>query len=349
MCEFNGLFALPLPKTGRSRAAIGFWTGRKGAGRLVRRFYGLPSLTALATFEASARHGNFTLAANELNVTTGAVSRQIKTLEQEIGVPLFVRTGKGVMLTAPAEDLYRALASGFSRAAEVVNAMKQGNSSRNVTIACSDVFGTMWLIPRMPDFWERFADITVDHLIADNVRNVRRSEVELRIRYGSGKWIDETAEFLFDDCLYPVCGPGFAEKHAGASPSDLADLPLLNVEWVEPDWTGWEEVLSRGGVKHRSFSGRRFGKFSVALQAAMADQGLVVGWHRLVGPLVKKGDLVRFTDLVVPAPGAYYLTWNSTRDLPRAAVLLRDWIRITADEERKATTPCGQHLPVKDR
>ncbi|PDT00102.1 LysR family transcriptional regulator [Rhizobium chutanense] len=308
---------------------------------MVRRFYGLPSLTALATFEAAARHGNFTVAAAELNVTTGAVSRQIKSIEQEIDVALFVRTGKGVMLTAPAEELYRALASGFSRASDVVNSIKQGNSARNVTLACSDVFGTMWLIPRMPDFWRRFTDISVDHLITDNVRNLRRSEVELRIRYGSGKWIDETAELLFDDCLYPVCSPAFAERHAGASAADLADLPLLNVEWVEPDWTGWEEVLSRGGVPYHAASGRRFGKFSVALQAAMADQGLVVGWHRMVAPLVEKGDLVRFTDLVVPDPGAYYLTWNSNRELPPAALLLRDWIRGIAEEERSVPMPRG--------
>ncbi|NYJ11895.1 DNA-binding transcriptional LysR family regulator [Rhizobium leguminosarum] len=309
---------------------------------MVRRFYGLPSLTALATFEASARHGNFTLAAAELNVTTGAVSRQIKSIEQELGVALFLRTGKGVMLTAPAEDLYRALATGFARASEVVNSIKQGNSARNVTIACSDVFGTMWLIPRMPDFWRRFTDISVDHLIGDNFKTFRPSQLELRIRYGSGKWIDETAEFLFDDCLYPVCSPGFAEKHAGASAADLADLPLLNVEWVEPGWTGWEEVLARGGVPYHAASGRRFGKFSVALQAAMADQGLVVGWHRLVGPLVEKGDLVRFTDLVVPDPGAYYLTWNSTRALPAAALSLRDWIRMLAEEERRTPMPLAQ-------
>ncbi|MFS8145346.1 LysR substrate-binding domain-containing protein [Rhizobium sp. BR 249] len=309
---------------------------------MVRRFYGLPSLTALATFEASARHGNFTLAAAELNVTTGAVSRQIKSMEQEIGAALFVRTGKGVMLTAPAEELYRALASGFSKASDVVNSIKQGNSARNVTIACSDVFGTMWLIPRMPDFWRRFPDISVDHLIGDSFKIFHRSQLELRIRYGSGKWINETAEFLFEDCLYPVCSPGFAERHAGASAADLADLPLLNVEWVEPGWTGWEEVLARGGVPYHASSGRRFGKFSVALQAAMADQGLVVGWHRMVAPLIEKGDLVRFTDLVVPDPGAYYLTWNSTRALPPAAASLRDWIRGIAEEERRVPMPCGK-------
>lgn len=79
----------------------------------------------------------------------------------------------------------------------------------------------------------------------------------------------------------------------------LPDLPLLDVNWVGPDWIGWTEALRRAGVAHTSFDGRRFGKFNVALQAAMAGQGLVVGWHRIVGDLVEKGTLVRITDLVI--------------------------------------------------
>ncbi|MGY5775298.1 LysR substrate-binding domain-containing protein [Rhizobium sp. LEGMi135b] len=302
---------------------------------MVRRFYGLPSLTALAAFEAGARHGSLTLAAAELNVTPGAISRQIKAIEEDLGVALFVRKSKGVTLTAPAEELYSALASGFSRAADVVQSIRRGDRARNVTIACSDVFATMWLIPRMPDFWRQFADIAVDHLISDNVKNFRRSEVELRVRYGPGSWIDETAEFLFDDYLYPVCSPTFADKHKGASTKDLAELPLLNVEWVEPDWIGWEEVLLRAGLKTGAANTRRFGKFSVAVQAAMADQGVVIGWHRIVGPLVEKRELVRFTDLVIPSPGAYYLTWNSSRELSPAAETLRGWIREIAAGERE--------------
>ncbi|WKL24686.1 hypothetical protein Q1M63_03390 (plasmid) [Sinorhizobium meliloti] len=101
-------------------------------------------------------------------------------------MPLFVRKSKGVTLTAAGEELYSVLAGGFSRFSEVVRSLKRGASARNVTIACSDVFGTMWLIPRMPDFWRNSSDITVDHLISDDVKNFRRAEVELRIRYGMG-------------------------------------------------------------------------------------------------------------------------------------------------------------------
>ena len=183
---------------------------------MVRRYYDLPSLTALAVFEASARHLSFKLAAAELNVTPGAVSKQIKAIEDELGMPLFVRLGAGVSLTSAGEDLYGVLSSSFSRAAEVVRTIKRGDRFKNVTIACTDAFATMWLIPRMGDFWERFPEITVDHLISDNPRDYRRAEVELRVRYGLGAWADESAELLFDETIYPVCGPGFASTHRDA-------------------------------------------------------------------------------------------------------------------------------------
>lgn len=301
---------------------------------MVRRYYDLPSLTALAVFEASARHLSFKLAASELNVTPGAVSRQIKAIEEEIGVPLFVRLGSGVMLTSAGEDLYAVLASGFSKASEVVRTVKRGDRSKNVTVACSDAFGSMWLIPRMPGFWARYPDIAVDHLISDNSRDYRRAEVDLRIRYGFGSWSDETTELLFDDVIYPVCGPNFAQVHRDATAESLSELPLLHVNWVDPEWADWDEVLRRAGIPHGAPRGRRFGKFFVTLQAAQADQGVAVGWHRLVRPLIEEGKLVRITDLELPAPGGYYLTWNDNRTLSPAAELFRTWLREVSAEER---------------
>lgn len=302
---------------------------------MVRRFYDLPSLTTLAVFEACARHLSFKLAASELNVTAGAVSRQIKAIEDELGVALFQRQTRGVTLTPEGEELYAVLASGFSRASEVVRSIKRGDRTRNVTLACSDAFATMWLVPRMPDFWRRCPDIAVDHLISDNAKDYRRAEVDLRIRYGFGAWLDETAELLFDETIYPVCGPGFADGHQDAGISALSTLPLLHVDWVDPEWAGWEEVLTRAGVPHGATRGRRFGKFNVAIQAAVADQGVAIGWHRLVRELLASGRLRKFSDLEMPAPGAYYLTWNANRDLSPAAAALRDWLRELAAQERR--------------
>jgi len=303
---------------------------------MVRRYYDLPSLTTLAVFEASARHLSFKLAAAELNVTPGAVSRQIKAIEDELGVPLFTRLGTGVALTSAGEDLYGVLASSFSRAADVVRTVKRGDRSKNVTLACTDAFATTWLIPRMPDFWARYDDISVDHLISDNPRDYRRAEVELRIRYGFGSWLDENAELLFDETIYPVCGPEFARTHADATAGSLPELPLLHVDWVDPDWTSWDEVFRRATLPHGPTRGRRFGKFFVALQAAQANQGVAVGWHRLVKTLIGEGKLVRLTDLEMPAPGGYYLTWNNNRTLSPAAERLRDWLREAAAQERES-------------
>lgn len=303
---------------------------------MVRRYYDLPSLTALAVFEASARHLSFKLAAAELNVTPGAVSKQIKAIEDELGMPLFIRQGAGVSLTNSGEDLYGVLASGFSRAAEVVREIKRGDRSRNVTIACTDAFATLWLIPRMADFWARFPEVTVDHLISDNPRDYRRGEVELRVRFGLGAWADETAELLFDDTIYPVCGAGFAARHRDATAEALPELPLLHVDWADPEWTDWDEMLRRAKIPHGPNKGRRFSKFSVALQAAQADQGVAVGWDRLVRPMIKEGRLVRLTDLEMPSPRGYYLTWNDRRTLSPAAEILRTWLREMAEREREA-------------
>lgn len=302
---------------------------------MVRRYYDLPSLTALAIFEAAARHLSFKLAAAELNVTPGAVSKQIKAIEDELGLPLFVRgANAGVSLTPAGEDLYGVLSSSFSRASEVVRTIKRGDRSKNVTIACTDAFATMWLIPRMPDFWSRHPEIAVDHLISDNPRDYRRVEVELRVRYGLGAWVDETTELLFDDTIYPVCGPGFAARHRDATAEALPELPLLHVDWADMEWPDWDEVFRRAQIPHGANKGRRFSKFAVALQAAQADQGVAVGWHRLVRHLLRDQKLARLTDLEMPAPGGYYLTWNEQRTLSPAAESLRNWLREIAEPER---------------
>ncbi|WP_312795055.1 LysR substrate-binding domain-containing protein [Tianweitania sp.] len=304
---------------------------------MVRRYYDLPSLTALAVFEAAARHLSFKLAAGELNVTPGAVSKQIKAIEDDLGAPLFTRSGTGVTLTPAGEDLYGVLARGFSNAAEVVRGIKRGNRARTVTIACSDAFATLWLIPRMQEFWRKHEDIDVDHLISDNPRDYRRAEVDLRIRYGFGAWPDECAELLFGDIIYPVCSPNFATLHCETTTATLAERPLLHVDWVDPDWPGWSEFLRRAGIAHDALQGRRFGKFSVALQAAQAGRGVAMGWHRLVQNLIEEKRLVRFTDLEISAPGAYYLTWNDNRPLSPAGTHLRQWLRQVAATERGAS------------
>lgn len=301
---------------------------------MVHRSYRLPSLKALAAFEASARHRSIQRAADELNVTAGAVSRQVKALEEELAVPLFVRTPKGLALTADAEALYAVLAQAFGRTAEIIQVIRSGSRMRRVTLACTHAVATQWLMPRMGDFWRRFPEVIVDHLISDDARQFRRAEVDLRIRYGLGAWPDEASALLMNETIYPVAGPGFAEAHAGAAAADIPALPLLHMDWADPDWTNWDEFLTRAGIPHgAALPGRRFGALPVVLQACQDDQGLAVGWHRLVRPLIETGRLVRFTDLRIASPGSYHLTWNANRPAGDAVATLREWLLATATAE----------------
>ena len=272
---------------------------------MVYRHYRLPSLTALAAFEASARHRSIQRAADELNVTAGAVSRQIKALEEELGVPLFVRTPRGLTLTADAEALYAVLAQSFSRTAETVQIIRSGNRTERVTLACTHAFATQWLMPRMGDFWRRLPG---DHRRSPDLRRrpgvpARRGRPAhpLRLRRLAGR--DLGAADDRDDLSDRR--PGFARRHAGCTAADIPDLPLLHVDWADADWTGWDELLRRAGIPHGALPGRRFGTLGVVLQACQEDQGVAVGWHRLVRPLVDAGRIVplhRPADTRRPAP-----------------------------------------------
>ncbi|ANT54871.1 LysR substrate-binding domain-containing protein [Mesorhizobium amorphae] len=303
---------------------------------MVRRYYDLPSLTALAAFEASARHLSFKLAASELNVTPSAVSRQIKALEEDLGVPLFVRDRTLILLTSPGEELYAVLASGFSRASQVVRTIKRGVHPMNVTLACTDGIGLMWIMPRMPNFWHRYPEISVDHLMSSNMRDYKRAEVDLCIRYGLGSWHGEVAELLFPDKIYPVCGPGYLLQHGDATPESLPDLPLLHFNWVDQDWTGWDELFRRAGIPHGTLRGPRFSRFFLTIQAALADQGIAIGLHSLVRPLIDEGKLVRITDLEMRAPGDWFVTWSDNKALSPAAEVLRSWLLETSVDERSS-------------
>lgn len=305
----------------------------------MRPFYDLPSLTALSVFEATARHGSLKAATAELNVTSGAISRQIKRLEDELGVPLFARNGRGVTLTSAGEEMYATIAAGFSRIADVTRGIKRLDRSRNVTIATTDTTASMWLVPQMPEFWSRHPEIMIDHQLAENNRSFRPEEVDLRIRHGMGGWMNDEVEPLFGDWLYPVCSPAFAERCGHITTTDLPDLPLLDINWVAPDWVTWDDALIQAKIGTRPRHSRQFGKFSLAMQAAAAGQGIAIAWHRMITPMLENRELIRITDLIFPSPGTYHLTWSKARPLSSAAVALRDWIHERAALERARPEP----------
>lgn len=155
---------------------------------------------------------------------------------------------------------------------------------------------------------------------------MRNAEVDLFVRPASGVWPNERTEMLFDDLIYPVCGTEFAKRHRDVTPSDLPDLPLLDMDWVNLDWPRWLEFLQAQAVPHQGLRGQRFGQLSVMLSAAEANQGVGLGWDSLVRPLIEKGRLARITNLSMPDPVGFCLAWNERKPLSPAAVILKEWI-----------------------
>jgi LysR family transcriptional regulator, glycine cleavage system transcriptional activator len=297
---------------------------------MVRRFYKLPSLNALGAFEAAARHSSLSFAAAELNVTPSAVSKHVTFLEQELGVPLFVRGHRSMRLTAEGEQLYRSLSESFAGMAAAFEAIKTSRTARTVTVGCTTAFAQMWLMPRLGNFWRAHQDIVIDQVVSDRSQDLRRSEVDLRIRYGDGSWPEETAIRLFGDTIFPVASPDFARKHKVKEPAELISLPILEVISQERGWTEWEEWFSAVGASARRIKTRRINNYVIAWQAAMDGQGIALGWQSLVGPMLEARKLVRLTKSEMLPTEATYVTWSAHRPLSAEATVLRDWLMAEA-------------------
>jgi LysR family transcriptional regulator, glycine cleavage system transcriptional activator len=293
---------------------------------MVRRYYGLPSLNALAAFEAAARHLSLTRASAELNVTAGAVSKQVKALEEELGCALFIRLHRALQLTLEGEALYHSLKETFERLALNLQEIRRTNKVRIVSIGTTNAFAQHWLMPRLGDFWNAHQDIIIDHMISDRAQDLLRADVDLRVRYGDGVWPNEGALKLFDDRIIAAASPDYVRRHRLKSLRDIASHPLLSVEGTDWTWTTWPDFLRDAGEPHKRLSVRRFNSYVIALQAAQDGQGLVLGWQNLIKPLLDRHHLVQVTDAEIVAPGSFYICWNSKAGLSREALILRDFL-----------------------
>ncbi|MDE2446688.1 MAG: LysR family transcriptional regulator [Alphaproteobacteria bacterium] len=298
---------------------------------MSRSPYSLPSLSSLVAFEAASRHLSLTRAAAELNVTTGAISKNIKLLETEIGQQLFRRLHRSLTLTREGEVLAATLSESFEKISGQVKSLKSAADYSGVSVGTTTGIAQLWLLPKLAKFWADHQNIIIDHVISDRSQDQYRPDVDLRIRYGAAPWPDEQATKIFDDCIYPLASKAFLRSNPIKSPKDLSTMPLLSLEGPDPTWTSWASFLADQGLPTRKLNVRRFNSYVVALQAAQSGQGVVLGWARMVEPLVKSGQLVRVTKAEMLAPQSYYITWGNRKPLTRQAEILRDWLLANID------------------
>jgi LysR family glycine cleavage system transcriptional activator len=289
----------------------------------------LPPLNALPDFEAAARHLSFTKAAEELNVTHGAVSRQVKSLEEYLGVPLFRRLNRALRLTGEGQAYARSVRELLDALAEATRRTRKTRETRGLTVSTTYSFTSGWLVPRLGRFRALHADIDVRLQANDQVIDFARDNVDLAIRYGRGQYPGLAAERLMGDDYAPVASPALLKgKHALKKPADLRHHVLLHEESNEVDWRMW---LMAAGVEGVDASrGPIFSHSTMSIQAAIRGEGVALGRTALIEEELAAGQLVRLFALRLKADMAYYVVCPA-RALERPAVrAFRDWLLAEA-------------------
>lgn len=300
---------------------------------MVRQTDRLPSLELIRSFEAAARHLSFTKAAEELFVTQSAVSRSIKALEDHLGVPLFQRRHRALLLTEAGQTLYRAASEAIQRLREAHRKLRQNDAGRMVTVTTTFSFASMWLIPRLPEFRERHPDIEI-RLAADNrLSNLEREDIDVAIRYCAPNAVPPGTTRLFGEHVFPVCSPALLRKQPLRKPQDLSRHVLLHLDdpeglWPWLQWTVWFEVVRLTDVTPAGVL--RFSQYDHLVQAAIDGQGVALGRSPLVQRLIKQGKLVAPLEGSSTTSRAYFaLATPAALTRPPVQRFL-DWLRRSA-------------------
>ena len=278
----------------------------------------LPPLNSLVAFESAGRLESFTAAGRELGLTQAAISRQIQQLEADLGVLLFSRSRRGMRLTPEGDILYR-----------------------SVTTGLTSIASTFWLMPRLPMF--RSANQTIDLRLvsSDALGDLAIERIDMAVRYGDGHWPGVHATRLFGGEVFPVVSPKLLKgRKLPLSIEEFRNLPLLELESQDPRWLGWEDWLQTLPERPKLPAARiRFNSYPLLVQAAVAGEGVGMGWRYFVDDYLRDKSLVRlFEQALVTDLGFYLVEPIGAR--PRAATtLLRNWIVEQARESEAEQVP----------
>jgi LysR family transcriptional regulator, glycine cleavage system transcriptional activator len=301
----------------------------------------LPRPSGLLMFESAARQRNFTLAARELRVTQSAVSQQVRALEQQLGVTLFIRLPRGLQLTAEGSRLQRAVSLGFEHIADAVAEIRRAEATPAITIGVTFAIATFWLVPRLPQFRALHPDIDVHVIASDRGFDTVADRVETGIAFGTGRWAGFRASLLLQGDAFPVCSPAYLRgRKPLRSVEQLFDETLLSLDDGRPDqldWPGWFAGLGVAGKPRRRQL--KFNSHPLLMQAAIEGQGVAVGWSLLTDDLIAGGKLVRPLDAVLHTEKGYYLV-ASEREGKREIAAFRNWLQGYFQSPQPGTAAC---------
>ena len=287
----------------------------------------LPSLNGLRAFEAAARHLSFTLAAAELNVTQTAISHQIRRLEEELGIRLFIRQNRALALTSEARDYLPGVRAAFNDLRLATDRLLRKDDDKVLTISTLASLAAKWLLPRLTDFQEAHPGIDVRITTSTSLVDFQRDDVDAAIRYGRGQWPGLRADWLMADELFPVCSPSLLRGDRPLQrPEDLRGYPLLHTSNANSD--DWRLWLTAAGlpVDIAKQPGITFDMIFMTIQAAIDGIGVAMGRTSYVQDDIAKGRLVVPFKIALPADAGFYLVSpEGRREAPKLAAF-REWM-----------------------
>ena len=292
----------------------------------------LPPLNAIRAFEASARQLSFTKAAEELFVTQAAISHQIKTLEDNLGIKLFMRKNRSLLLTEEGQSYYLDIKDVFNALHDATERLLARGEKGAITVSLQPSFAIQWLVPRLNTFNLLHPDIDVRIKAVDQPENSLTEDVDLAIYYGRGRWKGIHAEQLHTEYLIPVCSPLLLEgKKPLNSIEDLANHTLLH-DTSRRDWKRWfKHVNVKGGnVNH----GPIFSHSAMVLQAAIHGQGVALAHSVLAKPDIDSGRLVCPFKEVLISKNSYYIVCREQQLELGKITAFREWVLQTVADEQ---------------
>ena len=283
----------------------------------------LPPLSALRPFEAAARLESFSRAAEELHLTHGAVSHQVRGLEQHLGTALFTRHGKRVALTAAGRAFAERVRAALEEIAQAADMARPARVDHRLTVSVLPSFASRWLMPRLIRFMESHPEIEVNVLASTALADFARDGVDIALRFGKGPWPPFICEPFLDDEWFPVASP---KMNRGRLPKEPRDL--LRVRIMREDRDSWQLWFEAAGVKLEApIEGPLFNDSTYSLQAAARGEGVALARRSIVGEDLERGTLKRLFKIAVRARERYwFVSPKETAEAPRVKAF-RDWVK----------------------
>jgi len=288
----------------------------------------LPPMNSLIVFEAAARHLSFTKAADELNVTQGAISRQIRQLEEYLGKELFIRANRNILLSPTGAQYYQTIYASLLNIAQATAEIKKWQGDRQITVATTNAMASLWLLPKVAGF-QQSEEIDLRILATDNIQDLYKMDFDIALFYCKVPPVGMQTTMLFPEEVFPVCSPGYLEQFKDTQDQiQFFEKSLLYLDDSQKDWINWNEWFTAVNLPIVKPKNRiNINNYPMLLQAAINGHGLALAWGSLVDDYLKSGALVRPVDTVLRTHASFCMLEPLDRGvIPSSVKHFRMWL-----------------------